>query len=69
MENFYKTYGDFMSPIASDMQWYGDKMNYVRQTVNDAYARGIDLARSPEGRAIISQLSHSINPAEFNMMR
>lgn len=69
MENFYKTYGDFMSPIAKDMQWYGQRMNNVRQTVNDAYARGIDLFKSPEGRAIVAQLSHSIDPMQFNMMR
>lgn len=69
MENFYKTYGDFMSPLARDMQWYGEKMNNVRNTINDAYARGIDLFKSPEGRAIVAQLSHSVDPMQFNMMR
>lgn len=69
MENFYKTYGDFMSPIAKDMQWYGERMNNVRAVVNDAYARGIDLFKSPEGRAIVAQLSHSVDPMQFNMMR
>lgn len=69
MENFYKTYGDFMSPIAKDMQWYGERMNNVRAVVNDAYARGINLFKSPEGRAIVAQLSHSVDPMKFNMMR
>lgn len=69
MENFYKTYGDFMSPFAADMQKYGAAMDYVRKTVNDAYARGIDLFKSPEGRAIVAQLSHSIDPGWYNRAR
>ena len=69
MENFYKTYGDFMSPIASDMQWYGDKMNNVVNVINDAYSKGIDLFKTPEGRSIIAQLTHSMNPMEFNMVK
>lgn len=69
MENFYKTYGDFMSPFAADMQKYGAAMDYVRKTVNDAYARGIDLFKSPEGRAIVAQLSHSIDPLWYNSAR
>lgn len=69
MENFYKTYGDFMSPFAKDMEQYGAAMNRVRQTVNDAYARGIDLFKSPEGRMLVSQLSHSIDPLWYNSAR
>jgi hypothetical protein len=53
MENFYKTYGDFMSPFAKDMQKYGSIMNNIRSTINDAYARGIDLFKSPEGRMLV----------------
>lgn len=26
MEDFYKTYGDFFSPIASDMDWYNNNV-------------------------------------------
>lgn len=69
MENFYKTYGDFMSPFAKDMEVYGAAMNNVRQVVNDAYARGIDLFKSPEGRMIVSQLSHSVDPLWYNSAR
>ena len=69
MENFYKTYGDFMSPFAKDMEWYGGEMKRIRDVVNDAYARGIDLFKSPEGRMIVSQLSHSIDPMQYNMAR
>lgn len=66
MENFYKTYGDFMSPFAKDMQKYGSIMNNIRNTINDAYARGIDLFKSPEGRMLVQQLSHSMDPAWYN---
>lgn len=69
MENFYKTYGDFMSPFANDMQWYGGQMQRVRDVVNDAYAKGIDLFKSPEGRALVAKLSHSIDPGIYNLAR
>ena len=69
MENFYKTYGDFMSPFAKDMQWYGGEMNRIRSTIDDAYARGIDLFKSPEGRMLVSQLTHSIDPMQYNMAK
>ena len=66
MENFYKTYGDFMSPFAKDMEAYGTAMNNVRSVINDAYSRGIDLFKSPEGRMLMQQLSHSIDPRWYN---
>lgn len=69
VKEFYKTYGDFMSPFAKDMERYGQMMGNVRNLINDAYARGIDLARSPEGRALIQRAVYSVNPAEFNLMR
>ena len=69
VKEFYKTYGDFMSPFAKDMERYGQMMGNVRNLINDAYARGIDLARSPEGRALIQRAVYSVNPGEFNRMR
>ena len=69
MENFYKTYGDFMSPFAKDMEWYGGEMKRIRDVVNDAYSKGIDLFKSPEGRMIVAQLSRSIDPLVYNTAR
>lgn len=66
MENFYKTYGDFMSPFAKDMDKYGRYMTGIRDTINDAYARGIDLFKSPEGRMLVQQLSHVVDPGWYN---
>jgi len=69
IKDFTKTYGDFMSPFAKDMERYGEMVGGVRDTINKMYAAGIDPLRSAEGRAMLSRLTNSINPAEFNMMR
>lgn len=69
MKDFYKTYGDFMSPFAKDMERYGQMMGGVRDIINNAYAQGIDLLKSPEGRMLLSRVTNSVSPAEFNAMR
>lgn len=69
LDKFYKEYGDFMSPFSKDMARYGEMIGGVRNMINDAYAHGVDLLRTPEGRAMISQAINKINPAELNMMR
>lgn len=69
VKNFYTKYGDFMSPFAKDMERYGQMMGNVRNLINDAYARGIDLVKSPEGRALIQRAVYSVDPYEYNLMR
>ena len=69
LKEFYKDYGDFTSPFAKDMARYGEMVGGVRDMINDAYAHGVDLLRTPQGRAMISQAINKINPAELNMMR
>lgn len=69
IKDFYKEYGDFISPFSRDMDRYGQMMGNVRNLINDAYARGIDLARSPEGRALIQRAVYSVDPGEYNRMR
>lgn len=69
IKDFTKTYGDFMSPFAKDMERYGEMVGGVRDTINRMYAAGIDPLRSAEGRAMLSRLTNSINPAEYNRMR
>ena len=51
------------------MERYGVMMSGVRDIIDDAAARGIDLLKSPEGRAVIQRAVNSVNPAEFNRMR
>lgn len=69
IKDFYKEYGDFMSPFAKDMEAYGNMVGGVRNLINTAYANGIDLLRSPEGRALISKAVYSVDPGKFNLMR
>lgn len=69
IEKFEKQYSDFMSPFAKDMARYGEMMDGVRGMINDAYAHGVDLTKTPEGRAMISRAIGSIDPAEYNAMR
>ena len=69
IKDFTKTYGDFMSPFAKDMERYGEMVGGVKDTINRMYAAGIDPLRSAEGRAMLSRLTNSINPAEYNRMR
>lgn len=67
--DFYKQYGDFTSPFAKDMARYGQMMKGVTGLIDEAYKRGIDLTRSPEGRMLISRAVNSVDPGEFNAMR
>ena len=66
LDNFYEKYGDFISPFSKDMDWYGNKINNINNTLNQMYANGIDPLRSAEGQAMVAQLSRSIDPAEYN---
>lgn len=68
-KEFKEKYADFYSPFQKDMQRYGEMMDYVKSKVDDAYAKGIDILRSPEGRVILDRITNSIDPAEYNMMR
>lgn len=56
MKEFNKEYGDFLSPIQADMDWYNKNVTgRVRNFINDLYARGIDPLRSAEGRALVTR--------------
>lgn len=69
IKDFNKEYGDFISPFSKDMERYGEMVGGVKDAINQMYAAGIDPLRSAEGRAALSRLINSVNPAEFNMMR
>lgn len=61
-------YSDFYSPFQKDMERYNKMINDVRNIIDSAYARGVDVLRTPEGRAIINQAKNVIDPAEYNTM-
>ena len=70
MKDFNKEYGDFLSPITADMDWYAKNVTgAVRNKINDLYARGIDPLRSSEGRAAISMFLNSIDTAGIAKVR
>lgn len=69
LKEFNKEYGDFISPFRKDMARYGEIIGGIKDKINQAYANGIDPLRSPEGRAMITRLISSVDPAEFNMMK
>lgn len=69
LADFNTKYGDFISPFSRDMDRYGEMISGIRNVLDEAYSKGINLTQSPQGRIIIQRLTNSINPAEFNTMR
>lgn len=70
MKDFNKTYGDFISPIQKDVDyWNNTVLNPVKDAVNKMYAMGIDPTRSAEGRAYIQRLISQVPVAEINKRR
>lgn len=70
MKEFNKTYGDFMTPILADQEWYNKNViDKVRGTIQRMYDAGIDPTRSVQGRAAISQLINSIDVGSINKLR
>lgn len=67
MEDFYKKYGDFFSPISSDMDWYDQNVTgRARDFIQNLYNNGVDPLRSAEGRALIQQFVNSVPVGEVN---
>lgn len=70
LDNFYKTYGDFLSPSSKDTKYYYDNTTRrVADALNYAYANGIDLTRSAEGRAFIANITRNVPYATLAAMR
>lgn len=70
MKDFKNEYGKFLSPIAKDMEWYDKNVTgKVRDAINTMYANGIDPIRSAEGRAALSRIINSIDPAAVNFRK
>ncbi len=70
MKEFKKEYYDFDTPILADQDWYNRNVTgKVRNFINDAYAKGIDLTRSAEGRAAIAQLINSVDVGKVAKLR
>lgn len=63
LKEFYKTYGDFMSPIAADQEWWDQNMEgATRRKINEIYARGGDPLRN---RADMAELQQFVNSRPY----
>lgn len=61
LDDFYKQYGDFLSPSAADMNYYYDNtVGAIRNLFNYAQQNGIDLLRSAEGRALVANVRRNV---------
>ena len=70
IKEFNKLYGDFISPIQSDVDyWNRTTIEPVRDALNAMYQQGIDPTRSAEGRALIAQIINNVPTAELNKRR
>lgn len=70
IEDFYNKYGDFISPIQKDMDWYAQNVTgKARDVINNLYANGIDPLRSAEGRAVVAQLVNSMPVGDIAKLR
>lgn len=61
IKDFNTKYGDFLTPIQKDQDWYNENVTgKMQDVINNLYANGIDPVRSAEGRAAISQLVNTM---------
>lgn len=66
MKEFNEKYGDFQSLIAADQDWWNQNVTgKVRDFIDYAYQNGVDLLRSPQGRAELSRLINSMPYGEM----
>lgn len=69
-KDFLKEYGDFYSMIDGDTEaYYNMGIDKVRNALSQMYAAGIDPARSPEGRAAISNIISSAPVGLMNQLK
>lgn len=70
IDDFYEKYGDFISPIQKDMDWYAQNVTgKASDFINQLYANGIDPLRSAEGRAAVAQLIRSMPIGDIAKLR
>ena len=70
MDDFQKTYGDFYSPIAKDVDyWYNNTTKPVKDAIDYLYANGIDPTRSAEGRSMIQRVIRNAPAGELAKVR
>lgn len=70
MDDFYKEYDNFVTPIQKDQDWYNENViGRFRKGIDDLYARGEDPLRTASGRAKLAALARSIDVGTVNKLR
>lgn len=70
LKDFYSKYGDFVTPIAADQEyWANNIVGPTTNVINDMYKQDIDPLRSQEGAMILSQLRNKINNADVARLK
>lgn len=70
IKDFQKTYGDFMTPISADQDWYNKNVTgKVRDVINNIYARGGDPLRNAQDRAQLSMLINNMPYGDMARVR
>lgn len=70
MDDFYKEYDNFVTPIQRDQDWYNENViNRFRRGIDELYANGEDPLRTAIGRAKLAQLARSIDVGTVNKLR
>lgn len=70
LKDFYKTYGDFLTPIAADQAWWDENMSgAARRKINEIYARGGDPLRNRADMAELQAFVNSRPYAEAALMK
>lgn len=70
IKDFTTTYGDFITPIAKDQDYYNKNvLDPVRNTINAIYEAGGDPLRSPEARALIARTINKVNTGDVQKLK
>lgn len=70
MDDFYKEYDNFITPIQRDQDWYNENViGKFRKGIDELYARGEDPLRTASGRAKLAALTRSIDVGTVNKLR
>lgn len=70
IKDFNTKYGDFLTPIQKDQDWYNENVTgKMQDVINNLYANGIDPVRSAEGRAAISQFVNTMPVGDIAKVR
>lgn len=70
MDDFYKEYDNFVTPIQKDQDWYNENViGKFRRGIDELYANGEDPLRTATGRAKLAQLARNIDVGTVNKLR